>query len=161
MAVQDIRSNLISQFMGALTTVNDSSSILSPGVIDTAAYELGVMFSFQLTADVGDGNNTAVIQESDLPTTGFTPITNTDQLIGSGILRTTPTSPVAAATGTGTIADPFVITENRFDTLGVISNKRFLKISITNLAGTDTATYDIFVIQKAEDMPTVEPANAF
>lgn len=158
MAVQDIRSDLIAQFMGNVTTVNDGASTISAGVIDTAAYELGVMFSFQLT-EAGDGTNTAAIQESDLPTTGFTAITDTEQLIGDGDLAITPVTAVPSVTGAGTISDPFVAVENRLDTLGVIGNKRFLKIIINNVGGSDTATYAVFATQKAEDMP-VEAADA-
>ena len=152
MAVQDIRSNLIFQFVGGIITVNGGTA-LTAGVIDTAAYELGVMFSFQVL-NFGDGANTATIQESDLPTTGFTSITDAEQLIGTGNLITTPITPVPSVTGTGTVSDPFVAVEERMDTLGVIGNKRFLKVLITNVGGADTTAYSVFATQKAEDMPT-------
>ncbi len=148
MAVKDIRSNLISQFMGSQAAAADATTPLS-GVIDGADYELGVMFSVRVATAGTATSVTLVIQESDDRTFGtFSTISpGDDNYIGSGVIDVTTLTVVPDA-------DPATI-ENRMLTAGVISNLRFLRPAIVDVGG---ATYVLegYAVQKAEEMPTAE-----
>ncbi len=158
MAVQDIRSNLISQFLGSVTPTNNNVitflETAPDGVIDTAAFELGVMFSVRAVS-LSSGSPTSVtllLQETDNEdaTSDFTTITNTDALIGTGLI-TNATTLVPDGDNTD-----LVIKEARMATLGVISNKRFLQVGIAQDGGTADGVFEVYAIQKAEIMPTIE-----
>lgn len=150
MAVKDIRSNVISQFLGSETVLTDSTQPYD-GVIDNAHYELGVMFSVQVTTAGTATSATLVIQESDDPTfaTFNTIIPGDDNYIGTGVLDITALSLVPTATASTT-------TENRLVTCGVFSNLRYLRAAILDVAGATYVT-SAFAIQAAENKPTEPP----
>jgi hypothetical protein len=150
MAVNDIRSNLISQFLGSVTVAADDTTEL-PGVIDGAEYELGVMFSVQVTT-VGTATSVdLVIQESDDPTFAtFDTIDSTSiKIIGTGSIDITALSIVPTATASLT-------TENRLVTVGVFSNLRYLRPAFVDVGGNGAGVASVFAVQKAEEMPTVD-----
>lgn len=149
MPVQDIRSNLIAQFMGSLTVAADTTTTAA-GIIDTALFELGLMFSVQVTA-IGTpaGTATLIIEASDDPTfaTGVTTFTPADdEYIGTGILTQVVT------------LVPTALLENRMVTAGIIASARYVRVAVLDAGGDGATVVSVFATQKAEDMPT-EPAQ--
>ena len=132
MAVKDIRSNLkqtliIAEGLAANGTATGT-------ILDTADFELGLMFELTLTSHT-TGTFTLAIFESDAANmAGETAVTG-DQLIGA-----LPVETAAVAVG------------STLQTVGVISNKRYVRADVI---GTDTSVGTVRVIatQKAENMP--------
>lgn len=155
MAVQDIRSNLISQLMGNKVVVADTVASPFNGIIDTAVFELGVMFFIRVDSAGTSTSVTLVVQSSDDPAFGtFDIIAPGDEnYIGSGLISD-PITGVVTLT-----ADATAILENRMVTAGVIANKRYLRPAITDVGGAGYIL-ECFAIQKAEDMPVAEPTEA-
>lgn len=135
MAVKDIRSN-VKQTV-ALTAVITTDTTTNGAILDTADFELGLMFGLDITAFT-DGTYTLALQESDdSGMAGAVAITG-DKLIG--------TLPVAtAATAQG--AD--------LGTVGVISNLRFVRAQIVSAGTTTGATANVIATQVAENMPVI------
>lgn len=136
MAVKDIRSNLKETV--AFSEVISSDGVNNPanaGIIDTADFELGLMFSVAIPV-YGDGNYTLLLEESsDSLMAGAVAITG-DKLIG--------TLPVlSAVTAEGAT----------LETVGVISNLRYVRASITSASSTTATTVVVTATQKAENMP--------
>ncbi len=150
MAIKDIRSNLVSQFLGSEAAAADVTTPYD-GVVDNAHYELGVMFSIQITTAGTATSATLVIQESDDPTfaTSNTIIPGDENYIGTGVIDVTALSLVPTATASTTV-------ENRMVTCGVFSNLRYLRAALLDVGG---ATYvsSAFAIQAAENKPTEPP----
>lgn len=135
MAVKDIRSNLKQSV--ALTAIIATNTTTNGAVIDTADFELGLMYALDITAFT-DGTYTLLLEEDDLLAFSSPSTISGDQLIG--------TLPVASAATTQ---------GSDLGTVGVISNKQFVRASIVS-AGTSTgATANVIVTQKAENMPVV------
>lgn len=151
MATQDIRSNLIAQLMGAQSVAQDSTSPFG-GIIDTAAYDQGVMFFIQVREAGTATSVTLVIESSDDPSfmTGVTLFGPGDEnFIGNGLVSVGTTVPITDDANAN-------LFENRMVTAGLIASKRYLRPAITDVNG---LSYDLqcFAIQKAEDTPT-EPS---
>lgn len=152
MAIQDIRSNLISQFLGSEAPIGDSTTPFD-GVVDNAHYELGVMFSVQIqTAEGAPSVTNLVIQESEDPTFAtFDTIDSTsEKYIGTGLLDFSALSAVPTATVSATV-------ENRLVTIGVFSNRRYLRLAMVNVGGNDSGLAFGLAVQKAELVATEEP----
>ncbi len=152
MAVKDIRSNLISQFMGSITVAAGATTAMA-GVIDTADYELGMMATAQVTTVGTATSATLAWQESDAAAGPFVTVTDTDRIIGSGVIDVTALSIVPAAT-------PTVTTENRMVTLGLISNLRYLQLAVVDVGGNGATVVSGFAQQMAEMKPVAEPDEA-
>lgn len=150
MAIKDIRSNLISQFLGSFTAAANAETAYA-GVIDNAEYEMGVMFSVQVTTTGSATSATLVIQESDDPTfaTSNTIVPSDENYIGTGVLDVTALSAVPTATTSLT-------TENRVVTCGIFSNLRYLRAAILDVGGATYVTSG-FAIQASEYKPTEVP----
>ena len=134
MAVTDIRSDVIQNnaFMGDIT----SDTTTAGAIFDTADFELGLMFLVGAHTYT-DGTYTLLLEESsDSGMAGATTISG-DQLIG-----TLPV--VSAATASGAA----------FDTVGVISNLRYVRASIVSTATTTGSDIVVVATQVAEEMPT-------
>ncbi len=132
MAVQDIRSNLkeIVGFSAIITT----NTTTAGAILDTSDFELGLMFSVAITV-FGAGTFTLLLEESDdSGMSGAVAITG-DKLIG-----TLPALTAATAQGV------------TLETVGVISNLRYVRASIVS-TGTTTTTVVVTATQKAENMP--------
>lgn len=132
MAVKDIRSNLkeIVGFSAIITT----NTTTAGAILDTADFELGLMFSVAITV-FGAGTFTLLLEESDdSGMSGAVAITG-DKLIG-----TLPALTAATAQGV------------TLETVGVISNLRYVRASIVS-TGTTTTTVVVTATQKAENMP--------
>ncbi len=134
MAVNDIRSNLLETVAtaGALA----ANGTVTGSVIDTADFELGLMFSLNVSAFTTGTFTLALFEADNVAMTGAVAITG-DKLIG-----TLPVAIAASAEGSD------------LGTVGVISNLQFVRADVV---GTDTSVGTISVIatQKAENMPVV------
>lgn len=149
MSVKDLRSNLIAQFLGSQGVVPNTTTAFS-GVVDNANYEMGVMF-FCKVATLGAATSVdLVVQESDDPTFAtFSTIDSTsDKMIGTGSLDVTAATAVPTASAVSTV-------ENRMVTLGVFSNKRYLRLAIVDVGGS-LYVLEGYATQAAENLPTVD-----
>lgn len=138
MAVNDIRSNL-KQTVAVTQAVTTSTTDINGTPIDTANYELGLMFSLSVPV-LSAGTLAVELFESDTELTTVntgTPILNgSEKLIG-----TLPTAAAATPTGEG---DDLL-------TVGVISNLRYVRAQVVTTAS--TGTFTVLATQKAEVMP--------
>lgn len=135
MAVKDIKNNLLGLMALLATIVSDTTT---QGVIlDTADFELGLMFTLSNSLYT-DGTYTLLLEESDdSGMAGATTIAG-EQLIGSLPV-------VSAATVQSNSA--------ALGSVGVISNKRFVRASIVSTATTSGATVAVLATQKGEVLP--------
>ena len=133
MAVQDIASDL--QETVALTAVISSDTTTTGAVIDTADFELGLMFSLGVDAFT-DGTYTLLLEEDALIGFASPTVISGDKLIG-----TLPAASAASAQG------------SILGKVGVISNERFVRASIVSTGTTSGATVNVIATEKAETMP--------
>ncbi|MEE9223039.1 MAG: hypothetical protein V3V40_06240 [Nitrosomonadaceae bacterium] len=133
MAVKDIRSNLL-QLVALVRTIASIGTITG-AIIDTANFELGLMFSVNVTTFGAGETITLILEESDDSGMSGATVISGDQLIGA--------LPVLTA----------VVAEGAtLETVGVISNKRFVRASISTVT-TNSSTIVVAATQKAENMP--------
>lgn len=133
MAVKDIRSNLLE--IVALVRTIASIGTITGAILDTADFELGLMFSVNVTTFGAGETVTLILEESDDSGMSGATVISGDQLIG--------TLPVLTA----------VVAEGAtLETVGVISNKRFVRASISTVT-TNSSTIVVTATQKAENMP--------
>lgn len=133
MAVNDIRSNLLETV--ALTRTIATVGTITGAIIDTADFELGLMFSVDVTTFGSGETITLILEESDFDDMASPSVISGDKLIG--------TLPVLTA----------VIAEGAtLETVGVISNKRYVRASISTVT-TNSSTIVVTATQKAENMP--------
>jgi len=132
MAVNDIRSNL-QQILAAAGTLAANGTVTG-AILDTANFELGLMFELTVTSHTTGTFTLAIFESDDSGMSGETAVTG-DQLIG--------TLPVEVAV---------VSVGDVLQTVGVISNKRYVRADVI---GTDTSVGITRVVatQKAENMP--------
>ncbi len=132
MAVNDIRSNL--QQILAVAGTLAANGTMTGAILDTANFELGLMFELTVTSHTTGTFTLAIFESDDSGMSGETAVTG-DQLIG--------TLPVEVAV---------VSQGDVLQTVGVISNKRYVRADVI---GTDTSVGIARVIatQKAENMP--------
>jgi len=134
MAVKDIKSNLLQLVALNANIVTDVTT--NGAIIDTADFELGLMFAL-FASVLSDGEYELVLEQSEDATmsTGVTDISG-DQLIG-----TLPTID-AVAGGGATIP-----------TVGVISNDRYVRATIDSTNTSSGAFIYVLATEKAENMP--------
>ncbi len=132
MAVKDIRSNL--QQILAIAGTLAANGTMTGAILDTANFELGLMFELTVTSHTTGTFTLAIFESDDSGMSGETAVTG-DQLIG--------TLPVEVAV---------VSQGDVLQTVGVISNKRYVRADVI---GTDTSVGIARVVatQKAENMP--------
>jgi len=136
MAVKDIKSNLL-QLVGLNANITTDTTT-NGAIIDTADFELGLMFAL-FASVVTDGDYQLVLEQSEDATmsTGVTDISG-DQLIG--------TLPTIDAVAAGGAAVP---------TVGVISNDRYVRATIDSTnTGTGAFIY-VLATEKGENLPIV------
>ena len=139
MAVNDIRSDI--QNSVALTAAISTDTTTNGSAIDTADFELGLMFTVALN-NFTDGTYNFTLQESvdSAFTSPVSIIDGSDKMIGT----------LAALTLTAAS-----VTNTTLLNIGVISNLQFVRL---NCVSTSTSTgADVLVIcsQKGENMPVV------
>ena len=132
MAVKDIRSNLkeIIAFSATISSATDTTG----SIIDTADFELGLMFSM-LTTTFAANVLTLSFEESDADDMAGATVISGDQLIGIPPV-------ISAATVAG----------DTLQTVGIISNKRYVRPTI-NSTTTGSCQTVVIATQKAENMP--------
>lgn len=139
MSVKDIRSNL--QQNVALTAAVTGNGTTNGAIIDTANFELGLMFNTFVNGFT-DGSYTFTLEEDDV--VGFGTATaivdGDDRLIG-----TLAGLAVSAASASGAI----------LNTLGVIGTKQFVSLNVVAAGVTTGADIVSVVTQKGEVMPVV------
>jgi hypothetical protein len=137
MAVKDIRSNLlVTRGDVSLVAVADTT-VQGVSEIDTANYELGLMLASRII-NPGDADMTIGFADSDTQGGPYTNITNTDQLIGDGLI----------ANGT-----PITVAGDNEITIGLISNKRYVVPTLTGASGLTTGEVNFTFTQKGELLP--------
>ncbi len=132
MSVKDIRSNLQVNLSNSGAFVADDTDVGT--VIDTAHYELGTMFALAITAFT-TGTFTLSLEES------------SDDGVADAYTAVPAAKLIGAAVATAA-------TTAQLPTLGVFSNERYLRCTVT---GTDTSvgTFVVTVTQAAETVPVV------
>lgn len=139
MAVKDIRSDLQQNI--ALTVAVTGDGTTNGFAIDTADFELGLMFSV-LVNNFTDGSYTFTLEESDDSafTTPVAIVDGDDKLIGTlaGLIAT-------AASASGSI----------LKTIGVVSNLQFVRLNVVAASVTTGANIVSIATQKGEFRPVV------
>lgn len=137
MAVKDIRSSLLPELAFSATISSDTDTV--GAVIDTAQFDLGLVFNF-MALNFSDGVYTPKIEEDD--DVGFSSPSEIEagRLIGS----------IAGVTLSALSAQG-----SELGSIGVFGNKRFIRITITS-TGTSTGSDVVATInKKAEVSPAV------
>lgn len=134
MAVKDIRSDLEQKLVLNEAISSDTTTV--GAIIDTADFELGLMFAMMVTAFT-TGDFTLILEEAD--TVGFSGSTviSGDQLIG-----TLPFLDALTADGSVLL------------TVGVISNKQFVRVSVLS-DNTGVGTVQVIATEKGEYLPVI------
>ena len=134
MAVKDIKSNLL-EILALVTSISDDVTV-NGAIIDGADFELGFMASMSAAVYI-DGTYTMVLEQSDTGEfAGEEELVPADSLIGELPV-------IAVATIQGDI----------LQTVGVFSNKRFIRVSVVATDVTTGANLSSVVTQKAELLP--------
>ncbi len=142
MPVKDIRSNLKPvQVMNANITSNTTTS---GSILDTADYDLGVMFQFASPV-YADGTFTPTILESDDPAMAGANTVAADNLIG---------------TYAGAVVNAVTPALGTLATIGVIGTKRYLQVQEVSTLVSSGARIVVTAINKAEVLPVVDTAGA-
>lgn len=134
MAVLDIRSDLKQTL--ALNAIISSDTTTQGAILDTANFELGLMFALALTV-FSAGQADLLIQESDDSGMSGATTVSGDQLIGS-----LPSLTAVNANG------------SEYATVGVISNKRYIRASVVSTDSADF-TANLTATEKGEFKPVV------
>ena len=137
MSVKDIRSDLKQNV--ALTAAVTGNGTTNGAAIDTAEFELGLMFAVAVN-NFTDGSYAFVLEES--VDSAFTvPIA----IVGDKLIGTLAGLTATAASASGA----------KLNTIGVISNLQFVRINVVATGVTTGADILSVVTQKAENMPVV------
>jgi len=139
MANFDIRSNLLANV--ALNTNVTANGTTTGFIIDTANFDIGFMYEFLLTSFT-DGSYTFVIEDGEDPALADAAPVPTDQIIGSLADITL----IAAA-----------VDGDKVQTVGVFSNRRFLRVSVVAAGVTTGAVVTVIAAQSAELVPVDAP----
>lgn len=135
MSVKDIRSSL--QALLANLAVVSGNGTTNGAIIDTADFELGLMFTMAIVGFT-DGVYNIVIEESDADDMAGAENVTGDKLIGA-------------------LADMELDAESAngdvLPSIGVISNKRYVRVNVVATGVTTGATAIVTAIQKGEVMP--------
>lgn len=137
MSIKDIRSNLKQNV--ALTIALSSDTTTVGAAIDTADFELGLMFTPYVN-NYTDGTYTFVLQESvdSAFTVPVAIVDGSDKLIGT-LAALVKTSADASA--------------SQLDTIGVISNLQFVRMNVVSTSTSTGADVAVLVTQKGEVLP--------
>lgn len=153
MPVKDIRSNLkaVLAMVRQQIGTGDTTAV-NGGIIDTAEYELGIMFAVSVDTFVAAGV-TFDIQASDDPTfaTGVTTYVDGDlELLGT-------LANLAPTVDTSEVDDVSNFEEAGFflKTIGLISNPRYVRIRAVS-DGTGDAFVTVVALEKGEVLPTLD-----
>ena len=135
MAINDISNNL-KQTQAILPTVFDNTGSVVGAILDTAEFELGLMFAVHVSSYV-NGTYTLLLEESDDSGMSGSAVITGDKLIGA-----LPAEAAAIASG------------GSLPTVGVISNLRYVRATIvTTSYVSGTTIVGVTCTQKAEVMP--------
>jgi hypothetical protein len=137
MAVHDIRSD-IQQNLAFLAAIG-SDTTTNGFIFDTADFENGLMFAPFSTAYT-DGTYDFTIEEGEDSGLSDATAVPTAKLIGS----------LADLQQTAVTAEGDVL-----KTIGVFSNKRYVRINVVSTSVTTGATLGVVVSQRGENMPVV------
>ena len=140
MSVKDIRSTL--ETRAANVAVISGNGTTNGQSIDTADHELGTMFTTTL-GNFTDGDYNFTLDESDTGAFGGEEVAivdGSDKLIG---------------TLAGLVLDAATSNNDVLPSLGVISNKRFLRLNAVATNVSTGADVLALVTQMGEEMPTV------
>ena len=142
MAVRDIRSNLQPSAGNiAAVTGNGTTNGVS---IDTSHFELGLMFAISV-GNYTDGTYNVTLEESDTGAFGGEETAITDSADANRLIGTLAGMAVSAAQSNGDV----------LPTVGLISNKQFVRMNVVATSVTTGADVLITVTQKGEEMPVV------
>lgn len=133
MAKFDIKSKMILQT--ALAAAIVSSTTTNGSILDTANYDLGLAFALSCVAFT-DGVYTLQVWTSD-----DSGMSGEVQLTGDNLIGTAPAVSALSAAG-GTLG-----------AVGVIGNKRYVRVKIVSTGVTSGATVRVLAIQSAEHQP--------
>lgn len=138
MATNDIRSDL--DQLNALTAAISSNTTTNGSIIDTADYDLGIMFGI-LATEHTDGTYTLVLEEDDDIGFGSATVVPADYLIGAlpSVSAGSPSGPTPLGT------------------VGVFSNKRYLRAAVVSTGVTMGANVSVIMTCKAEFAPVANP----
>ena len=132
MAIKDIKNQLVQSIALASTAIAADTTV--PGaVFDTADNELGLMFAVS-ASEVNGGTAALLLEESESPV-----MSGAVALTGDKILGDLADATVSAATVAGAA----------LATVGVISNKRYVRASLVGDASSDL-TAQIICTQETE-----------
>ncbi len=135
MAVKDIKSQLQANLVFAGNITIDTTT--NGAILDNANFDLGLMFIVHSGSYV-DGTFNFTIEEGDDPGLADASVVSGDQLIGNlSDLEITATS------SSGSI----------LNSIGVFSNKRYVRMNIVSTGTTVGADIDIISMQGAEIVP--------
>lgn len=134
MAVKDIRSDL--QQTVASTAVIAGNGTTDGADLDTANFELGLMFTVSAT-DYMDGTFDFIIEEKEQLADSYVVVPSTS-FIGT----------LAGLQITAGISNNDIL-----NTIGVFSNKRFVRINTVATVVTNGATITIIATEKGEVLP--------
>lgn len=137
MAVKDIRSDLLPTvaFHADVTSDTTTAGI----IIDTADFENGLMFAVS-TFTYTDGTYDFTLEEGLDPSLSDAAAIASDKLIG-----TLADLQLTAATVAG----------DNSPTIGVFSNKRYVRINVVSTSTTTGSGVNVDAIQSGENMPVV------
>jgi len=135
MSVKDIKSQLQSNvaFIGEVT----SDVVTNGAIIDNADYDLGIMFIVQAVAYT-DGTYNFAIEESDDSGMAGRTMVPADKIIGD-----ITSLEIDAANTSGDL----------LGSVGVFSNKRYLRMIVVSTGVTTGATISAVVVQSGEIVP--------
>lgn len=137
MPTRDIRSDILQQlaFNGSITTNTTTNGV----AIDTADYDLGVMFGF-CSPVYTDGTYTPVLEQSD-----NSDMSGASDIPDSQLIGTEANAVISALTQPG----------ESLKTIGLIGTKRYIRVKIVSTSVTTGARITIFASKKGEVLPVV------
>lgn len=137
MAVNDIRSNLKqTQCFNRSISSSTTTVGVNANIIDTANFELGLMFALLASTYTTAGTYTLLLEESDDSLMVGAVTISGDKLIG-----TLPAVSGQSPNG------------GDYGTVGVISNLRYVRASIVSTGVTGSAQITVIATQKGENLP--------
>ena len=135
MSVKDIKSQLQSNVAFIEEVTSDTTT--NGAIIDNADYDLGIMFIVQAVAYT-DGTYNFAIEESDDSAMAGATVVPTDKIIGD-----ITSLEIDAANTSGEL----------LGSVGVFSNKRYLRMNVVSTGVTTGATISAVVVQSGEIVP--------
>ena len=134
MAIKDIKTRVA--VASVLEAAISSDTTTAGAIIDTADFDLGIMFDLVASAYT-DGSYTLLIEEGDDSGLSDAAVVPAEYLIGALPV-------VAAATGSGAVVP----------TVGLISNKRYVRTSVVSTSTSTGSSVSVRATLGAELKPT-------